>query len=60
MKIEIELEQNEIDSPIRFATAIIEKCMSPKTTNPNEVDMNYLYLKTVNQHIEVFLKNFNF
>lgn len=32
MKIEIELEQNEIDSPIRFATAIIEKCMNLTTT----------------------------
>lgn len=58
MKIEIELEQNEIDSPIRFATAIIEKCMNLTTANPNEVDMNYNYLRTVNQHIDVFLKNF--
>lgn len=60
MKIEIELEANEIDSPIRFATAVIEKCMSAKKFNPdpNEVDMNYHYLKAVNEHIDVFLKNF--
>ena len=60
MKIEIELEQNEIDSPIRFATAIIEKCMNLTTTNTNEVDMNYHYLKTVNEHIDVFLKSFDY
>lgn len=60
MKIEIELEENEVDSPIRFATAIIERCMSIKNFYPDEVDMNYHYLKTVNEHIDVFLKNFEF
>ena len=44
MKIEIELEENEVDSPIRFATAIIERCMSIKNFYPDEVDMNYHYL----------------
>lgn len=58
MTIEVNLEPNEIDSPIRFATAIIERCMNVTTFNPNEVDMNYHYLKTVNEHIDVFLKNF--
>lgn len=58
MIIEVNLEANEIDSPIRFATAIIERCMNVTTFNPNEVDMNYHYLKTVNEHIDVFLKNF--
>lgn len=60
MKIEIILEENEIDSPIRFATAIIEKCMNLTTFNPDAIDMNYHYLKTVNEHIDVFLKNFEF
>lgn len=60
MKILIELEENEIDSPIRFATAIIERCMEVKNFLPNEVDMNYHYLKEVNEHIDVFLKNFEF
>ena len=58
MTIEVNLEPNEIDSPIRFATAIIERCMNVTTFNPNEVDMNYHYLKTVDEHIDVFLKNF--
>lgn len=58
MTIEVNLEPNEIDSPIRFATAIIERCMNVTTFNPNEVDMYYHYLKTVNEHIDVFLKNF--
>ena len=60
MKLEIKLEQNEIDSPIRFATAIIERCMNVTSFNPNEIDMNYRYLKTVNEHIDVFLKNFDY
>lgn len=60
MKLEIKLEQNEIDSPIRFATAIIEKCMDVTSFNPNEIDMNYRYLKTVNEHIDIFLKNFDY
>lgn len=67
MKIAIELEQNEIDSPIRFATAIIERCMNITTFDPNinwgwsdEIDMNYHYLKEVNEHIDVFLKNFDY
>ena len=60
MRLIVELEPNEIDSPIRFATAIIERCMNVETFNPNEVDMNYHYLKTVNQHIDVFLKNFDY
>lgn len=60
MKIEIKLEENEIDSPIRFATAIIEKCMNLTTFNSDAIDMNYHYLKTVNEHIDVFLKNFEF
>lgn len=59
MKLEVELEQNEIDSPIRFATAIIEKCMNVTTFNPYEVDMNYRYLQEVNEHIGIFLKNFD-
>ena len=58
MKIAIELEQNEIDSPIRFATAIIERCMN--ITTFDEIDMNYHYLKEVNEHIDVFLKNFDY
>ena len=60
MRVIVALEPNEIDSPIRFATAIIERCMDVKTFNPNEVDMNYRYLKTVNEHIDVFLKNFDY
>lgn len=60
MTIIVNLEANEIDSPIRFATAIIERCMNIKTFNTNEVDMNYQYLKAVNEHIDVFLKNFNY
>ena len=57
MKIEVITEANEIDSPIRFATAIIEKCMDIKGFNPN-IDLNYCYLKEVNEHIDVFLKGF--
>ncbi len=57
MKIEIIAEANEIDSPIRFATAIIEKCMDIKSFNP-DIDLNYRYLKEVNEHIDVFLKGF--
>ncbi len=57
MKLEIELEQNEIDSPIRFATAIIEKCMDINNFNP-DIDFNYRYLKEVNEHIDVFLNGF--
>ena len=60
MRLIVELESNEIDSPIRFATAIIEKCMNVTTFNSNEIDMNYHYLKTVNEHIDVFLKNFDY
>lgn len=60
MTIEVNLEANEIDSPIRFATAIIEKCMNVTTFDPNEVDMNYHYLKEVNEHIDIFLKNFDY
>lgn len=60
MKIEIELEANEEESPIRFATAIIDRCMNFKNFYPNEVDMNYRYLKTVNEHIDVFLKNYDY
>lgn len=59
MTLEVTLEENEIDSPIRFATAIIEKCMGVSSFNPDDIDMNYHYLKTVNEHIDVFLKNFN-
>lgn len=57
MKIEVELEQNELDSPIRFATAIIERCMDIKGFN-SDIDLNYRYLKEVNEHISVFLKGF--
>lgn len=57
MKLEIELEPNEIDSPIRFATAIIEKCMDMNSFN-SDIDLNYRYLKEVNEHIDVFLKGF--
>ena len=57
MTIEVNLGPNEIDSPIRFATAIIEKCMDIKSFNP-DVDLNYRYLKEVNEHIDVFLKGF--
>ena len=60
MTIEVILEANEIDSPIRFATAIIEKCMNLTTFNPDAIDMNYRYLKEVNEHIDVFLKNFDY
>ena len=45
MTLEVNLEPNEIDSSIRFATAIIERCMNVTTFNPNEVDMNYIYLQ---------------
>lgn len=58
MKLIIELEQNEIDSPIRFATAIIEKCMDMDNFNTDIIDLNYRYLKEVNGHIDVFLKGF--
>lgn len=57
MKLIIELEPNEIDSPIRFATAIIEKCMDMNHFN-SDIDFNYRYLKEVNEHIDVFLKGF--
>lgn len=57
MKLVIELEPNEIDSPIRFATAVIEKCMHMDNFNP-DIDLNYRYLKEVNGHIDVFLKGF--
>lgn len=60
MKIEVIAEANEIDSPIRFATAIIERCMNLTTFNPNEIDLNYHYLKEVNEHIDIFLKNFEY
>lgn len=60
MKIEVIVETNEIDSPIRFATAIIERCMDLTTLNPNEIDLNYHYLKEVNEHIDIFLKNFEY
>lgn len=56
----VNLEANEIDTPIRFATAIIEKCMNLTTFNPDVIDMNYRYLKQVNEHIDVFLKNFDY
>lgn len=60
MKIEVIEEANEIDSPIRFATAIIERCMDLTTLNPNEIDLNYHYLKEVNEHIDIFLKYFEY
>lgn len=60
MQIEVKVEANEIDSPIRFATAIIERCMEFTNFNPSDIDMNYHYLKTVNEHIDVFLKNFDY
>ncbi len=60
MTIMVNLEANEIDTPIRFATAIIEKCMNLTTFNPDVIDMNYRYLKQVNEHIDVFLKNFDY
>ncbi len=60
MIIKVILEANEIDTPIRFATAIIEKCMNVTTFDSNEIDMNYHYLKEVNEHIDVFLKNFDY
>ena len=59
MKIDVKLEQNELDSPIRFATAIIERCMDIKGFN-SDIDLNYRYLKEVNEHINVFLKGFYF
>lgn len=59
MKLIVELESNEIDSPIRFATAIIEKCMDISSFN-SDIDLNYRYLKEVNEHIEIFLKNFDY
>ena len=60
MRLIVELEPNEIDSPIRFAAAIIERCMNVKTFNPNEVDLNYNYLHEVNKHIDIFLKHFDY
>ena len=57
MTIEVNLEANEIDSPIRFATAIIEKCIDKNSFN-SDIDLNYRYLKQVNEHIDVFLKGF--
>ena len=60
MKIEVIVETNEIDSPIRFAAAIIERCMDLTTFNPNEIDLNYHYLKEVNEHIDIFLKHFEY
>ena len=59
MTIEVIAEANEIDSPIRFATAIIEKCMDLTNFN-TDIDLNYRYLKEVNEHIDVFLKNFDY
>lgn len=60
MTIEVNLEENEEESPIRFATAIIERCMNFKNFYPDNIDANYHYLKTVNEHIDVFLKNLNY
>lgn len=60
MTLEVDLEPNEVDSPIRFAIAIIERCMNVETFNPNEVDMNYHYLQEVNEHIDIFLKHFDY
>lgn len=60
MTIEVNLDANEIDTPIRFATAIIERCMNIMTFSPDEIDMNYHYLKEVNEHIDIFLKNFDY
>ena len=60
MKILIELEAKEEDTPIRFATAIIERCMNFKNFYPDNIDVNYRYLKAVNEHIDVFLKNFDY
>ena len=60
MRVIVALEPNEIDSPIRFATAIIERCMNVETFNSNEVDIHYHYLKAVNEHIDIFLKNFDY
>ena len=34
--------------------------MNFKNFYPNDIDMNYHYLKTVNEHIDVFLKNFDY
>ena len=59
MKIEVIAEPNEIDSPIRFATAIIERCMELNSFN-SDIDMNYHYLQEVNEHIDIFLKNFDY
>ena len=60
MTIKVILEANEIDTPIRFAAEIIERCMNLTTFDPDVIDMNYRYLKQVNEHIDVFLKNFDY
>lgn len=60
MEIKVNIEPNEIDSPIRFATAIIEHCMDVTCFNPTRLKENYNYLYEVNEHIDTFLRNFNY
>lgn len=59
MKIEFYAEANENYSPIRVATAIIEHCMNLTNYDSDSIDMEYRFLKEVNEHIDVFLKNFD-
>lgn len=60
MNIIVQLDANETDEPIRFATAVIERCMGVGTFSPIEVDIKYRYLKEVNEHIDVYLKNLDY
>ena len=60
MEIKVNIEPNEVDSPIRFATAIIERCMDINNFNPDRLKENYMYLCEVNEHIETFLRHYNY
>ena len=60
MRINVTIEAGEIDSPIRFATAVIERCMDVTCFNPKRLKENYNYLYEVNEHIDTFLRNFNY
>lgn len=60
MKIMVTIESGEIDSPIRFAAAVIERCMDVTNCDPDIVMVNYKYLCEVNEHIDTFIRHFNY
>lgn len=60
MKIKVYKGPDEIDSPIRFATAVIEHCMDVTVFNPDNVRLYYKYLCEVNEYIDTFIRHFNY